>query len=68
MEQIFLWAVNGLLVVVIWFMREAYLEVKARVMKLEDNTVKKDDFKEFKEEFFRRFDRLEQEVLGRKNG
>jgi hypothetical protein len=49
-------------------MREAYLEVKARVMKLEDNTVKKDDFKEFKEEFFRRFDRLEQEVLGRKNG
>jgi hypothetical protein len=68
MEQYLLWAINGLLVVVIWFMREAYLELKVRVLKLEDNTVKKDDFKEFKDEFFRRFDRLEQEVLGRKNG
>jgi hypothetical protein len=62
MEQLFLWGINGLLVVIVWFMREAYMDLKVRTVKLEDTTVKIDYFKEFKEELFRRFDRLEEEM------
>lgn len=50
---------NVLLGIATYFLKDAHTELKVRVTKLEDNTVRKDDFKEFKEELFRRMDRLE---------
>lgn len=58
---------NALLAVGGYFLREAHRDQKIRFRDLENNfrnleqnTVKKDDFKEFREELFKRLDRIEE--------
>lgn len=65
-EKVALYIINGLLAVVCWFLSTMYKELKERiknaedsVSKIKDGTVKKEDFREFKEELWLRFDRME---------
>lgn len=60
---------NVLLGVVMFFMKQSNDTMKERVSKLEtdverikDNTVKKEDFREFKEELWIRFDKMEMTI------
>jgi len=60
---------NVLLGVVMFFMKQSNDSMKERVSKLEtdverikDNTVKKEDFREFKEELWVRFDKMEMTI------
>jgi len=46
----------------LWFMQTAYTDLKDRVLKLEDTAMKRDDFKEFKQELFARLDKLEAKI------
>lgn len=48
--------------VALWFMKDTYGDLKARLLKLEETTVRKDDFKDFKQELFKYLDDLRQEI------
>jgi len=57
---------NGLLGIVMFFMKQSNDATKERIAKAEeeiskikDSTVKKEDFREFKEELWVRFDKME---------
>ena len=45
-----------------YMLKDVYQDLKSRVTKLEDNTVKKDDFKEFKVELFERISELKEDI------
>lgn len=58
--------INGLLGVAMYFMKQAndaanerLSKVEGEVSKIKDTTVKKEDFREFKEELWLRFDKME---------
>lgn len=58
--------INGLLSVVMFFLKQSSDITKQRlekaedeINKIKDNTVKKEDFREFKEELWVRFDKME---------
>ena len=58
--------INGLLGVAMYFMKQANDNTKERLSKVEgevdkikESTVKKEDFREFKEELWLRFDKME---------
>jgi hypothetical protein len=46
----------------LYFVRTSHEELKARVAKLEDTAMKRDDFKDFKAELFARLDKLEAKI------
>lgn len=53
---------NGLMAIVMWFMRSAHEDTKERIRVLEaehKNLVRRDDFRDFKIELFQRLDRIE---------
>ena len=63
------WLVNGLLGVAMYFMKqthdqskEALKDLKGQVEHIRDTTFKKEEFKEFKEELWRRLDKYEASV------
>jgi hypothetical protein len=62
--EIALGIVNLGLAAVAYFFKEAHNDIKNRITKLEDNSVRRDDFKDFKNELFARFDRLEEKFKG----
>lgn len=48
--------------VALWLIKDAYSELKTRVKGLEDSSVRKDDFREFKQELFARLDKIEERL------
>lgn len=62
LEVIVLGLVNLVGAGFLWFLKDAYNEMKRRVEKLEDTAMKKDDFTEFKRELFSRLDRFEDQL------
>jgi hypothetical protein len=68
--QIFTWAVNGLLLIVGFFMRQTLTEVKEQLKEqkkeldyVKDHYFKRADFTDFKEELFSRLDRDHAQIL-----
>lgn len=61
--------INGLLGAVMFFMktiidtqREDLKDIKAEIVDIKDKYLKKDDFKDFKEELWNRLDRFETDI------
>lgn len=46
-----------------YFLKDAHTDMKSRLQKLEDTAMRKDAFKEFKDELFRRLDKFEAHIL-----
>ena len=64
--QIVSFIVNGLMGVAMYFMKQAHdsqrdkvNSLETKIEKVHDSTVKKEDFREFKEELWLRFDKME---------
>lgn len=60
---------NGVLGIAMWLLKQSYSEVKEQLKQnsqaidsVKDHYFKKEDFREFKEELWRRFDKLENKV------
>lgn len=67
--QVGSWIVNALLGIAVYFMKQAHDETKDKLRNLREDlntvretTFKKEDFKEFKEELWRRLDKYEASV------
>lgn len=67
--QVGSWVFNGILGIAVYFMKQAHDETKEKIKSLRDDvntvretTFKKEDFKEFKEELWRRLDKYEASV------
>ena len=68
---------NGVLGVAMWLLKQSYAEVKAQLKEnttsidnVKEHYFKKEDFKDFKEELWKRFDKLEDRIQdkGARNG
>jgi len=62
LETIILGILNLASGIALWFMKDAYTELKIRVGKIEDTAMRRDDFKDFKVELFARLDKLEAKI------
>lgn len=67
--SVLLFALNVVMGVAMWLLKSAYQDVKEQgketrqgLEALREAAYKKEDFKEFKEELWRRFDKLEHEM------
>lgn len=67
--NIALFLFNGVLGIAMWLLKQSYSEVKEQLKQnsqaidsVKDHYFKKEDFREFKEELWRRFDKLENKV------
>jgi hypothetical protein len=66
---------NGLMAIALYFMKQSNDNTKADIDRIRDDVkdvrdtaYKKEDFKEFKEELWRRFDKLEADVKQVRHG
>jgi hypothetical protein len=69
--NIALFLFNGVLGIAMWLLKTSYAEVKEQLKQnsqaidnVKDHYFKKEDFKDFKDELWKRFDRLEDRMNG----
>lgn len=74
-STVVLFLLNTLTVIALYFMRQSNENTKTELDRIRtdlkevrDTSYKKEDFKEFKEELWRRFDKLEADVKQVRNG